>query len=117
MTAKEVSKHPVNHILCSFADSSQALRAQQLLTDNGFEEVELFEGEDAADNMTTRAKWFADTDEDLRRFQNKLREGYAVLSAKVTDKESRQAAHDLVSQCDADVITHFGKWVTRTMNA
>lgn len=117
MTAKELSNQPINHILCSFTDFQQASHAKKLLTENNFEEIELYQGDDSAERMNTRAQWFADTDEDLRRYQKKLREGYIVLSAKVSGKEERQLAHDLVSQCDADVITHFGKWVTRTMNA
>ena len=114
MTAKEISNHPENHVLASFTDRANAIAAKEALINKGLTGVELLQGEDPAHEMNTRAQWFADTDDQLRRFENKLREGYTVLSVEVEGKEGRHIVQDILSQCDAEIITHFGKWVTET---
>jgi hypothetical protein len=116
MPAEEITNRPENHALASFTSHEQAVEAKEALIGKGLTNAEVMQGENSAENMNTRAQWFADTDDELRRFENKLREGYSILAVEVHDKPMRQVVDEVLQQYNAEMVTHFGKWVTETKN-
>ena len=114
MPAEEISQRPENHVLASFLSHENAVAAEEALINKGLTNTEVMCGSNPTEHMDTRAQWFSDTDDELRRFKNKLREGYSVLSVEVHTSEARQLVHDVLKRFDAELVTHFGKWVTET---
>ena len=114
MSTEEIINESSDFAIAAFATADAANVAKQTLVGAGVKNVEVSVGEDATKRIDSRAKWFADTDEILQGYKNKLRDGYALLTVDIPDQETRQMVDEAV-RGSAEVITHFGQWVTETM--
>jgi hypothetical protein len=72
-------------------------------------------GEVAADKVDSSRKWFADTHLEIERYEKELSAGNTVLSVPVKDSRAREQIHDILQRHDARMMTHFGEWITETM--
>ena len=107
---------PRNRIVCVFEDTVSAEKARAALVDYGFapNQVRLLRENDAKE-MDTSAKWFADTDEEMKKFERQLRGGLVAVALPVRDAESRQQIYEILQSHGAHRVTHFGEWVTEVM--
>ena len=107
---------PTNRIVCIFADVPTAEKARLALVDLGFEarQLSLLTGDDAGD-IDASAKWFADTDKELKKFQRELQQGYVAIAVPVNDTGTRQEINELLQHHGAQHVTHFGDWTTEVM--
>lgn len=107
---------PGGRAIAVFDSSDAGEVARHALIENGVDQAEIYvlSGPDAADDVDTSAKWFADTDDLLERYQEKLRTGSTLVSAPVDDnlKEIQTIYH----KAGAHSMTNFGSLVTRTIN-
>ncbi|MEO8497770.1 MAG: hypothetical protein ABI614_22110 [Planctomycetota bacterium] len=119
MTEKHLLDDPTNRILTVFDKPADAEAARQEFLKEGFSaaQIRLYKGEYAGDHVDTSAKWFADTDEEIKRYQDALRAGNTVMSLPVKDSASREQIHAILTRHEARVITHFGQWVTEMMQS
>lgn len=118
MTNEEhLLEDPRNHVVCVFDDRKQADQACQELAEMGVPDGQIQEaqGEEAAQDVDASPKWFADTDDEIRRFKEELKLGNTVLSVPIAEKQSREKVHAVLKRRDARYITHFGEWVTELM--
>lgn len=108
---------PTNRVVCTFADVHDAEQAKAALLASGFtnEQIHMLVGESAADEVDTSAKWFADTDKEIKKYVRELRNGAVVLSAPVKDCDCREEVHEIMKHAGARHITHFGEWITEVM--
>ena len=108
---------PTNRVVCIFDDHATAVTAKAALLEYGFEksEVKLLQGDEGAAEIDTSAKWFADTDKQLKNFARELRNGATLLSVPVKDCDCRGEVNELVRKHGARRVTHFGEWVTELM--
>jgi len=109
---------PENRMVADFDEIQQAEAARESLLQSGFtaENVRLFSGEEAAEKVDASARWFADTDTEIQRYKRRLAAGHAVLSVSVTDGEHRKSAEAIATEHNSTLVTHFGHWVTKTIN-
>lgn len=117
MSDNKFLEDPTNRIVSVFDVRSQveAVRQELLtqgLTDN---QIRVRRGEEAATKVDTSAKWFADTDVEIEKYQRELSAGKTVVSVPVKDSADRDALHAILKRHGARMITHFGEWVTTTM--
>ena len=117
MTNKPILQDPSNRVVAVFDDRNEAKHAIETLSQlEGTDgEPKLFQGEDAADRIDTSAKWFADTDSELRRYEQELRAGNSIVSVPIVDADYREKVHAAMKQHHARLVTHFGDWVTEMM--
>lgn len=117
MSDKEFLDDPTNRIVAVLDDSSSASAAIGDLSQHGIteDEIRMARGDEAAEEVDTSAKWFADTDDEIEKYQTELKAGRIVLSIPVKDSPGREAIHGLLKQHGARHITHFGQWVTEMM--
>lgn len=114
----DLLQDPTNRIVAVFDDRGQAAAARQELlkveelTD---EDVRVLQGKGDAEDVDTAAKWFADTDDEIKRYERELRAGSIVITVPVTDSAGREKLHAILKQHDARLITHFGQWITEAM--
>ena len=108
---------PTNHVICIFDDHANALDAKAALIQFGFgkDEVHVLRGDGAAAEVDTSAKWFADTDIEMKRFERELRAGNTIVSAPVKDCDCREEVHTIMKAHNARHIVHFGEWITEVM--
>jgi len=107
---------PTNRIVSVFDTPEDALCAKKALLEAGLAEgqIKVIHGGQAASEVDTAPKWFADTDVELKRFKSALKDNKAVVSVPVEDKQQREAATQVLAQTGAALTTHFGRWVTKT---
>ena len=117
MTDERKLVNPTNRVVCVFDEHHKAVEAKDALVKEGFtdDDLRLLHGELSASQVDTSAKWFADTDEEIEKFQQELRAGNSTLSIPVQDSECREQLHALLKSHDARRVTHFGEWVTEVM--
>jgi hypothetical protein len=108
---------PTNRIVCSFDTEDHVAAVKTELRQFGIQDqqIRVRRGEKSADQVDTSAKWFADTDQHIKRFQRELRAGNSIVSVPVKDGASREQLHSLLRKHNARVITHFGEWITELM--
>ncbi len=114
---REVLNDPTNRVVCVFDNGDDAIAAREELRrcGCGAEEVHILHGRNDAEAMDTSPKWFADTDQEMQRYQHQLASGNTVLAALVHDRESRDAVHQVLKSHNARMVTHFGEWITEMM--
>lgn len=112
----EIDGDPTGRTVCSFEDAGRAAAARASLIEYGFPagEISILDGSSDADEIDASAKWFADTAQDLKRYQRELELGNTVLSVPAVDEESLQVLRKHFEKHDGRMMTHFGDWVTRT---
>jgi len=81
MSDERTLNDPTNHIVCNFADRSAAVEAKEALIKLGYGNDEVQILCESNSEIDTTAKWFADTDVELKKFERELREGAVVLVA------------------------------------
>lgn len=108
---------PTNRVVCTFDNAQKAEKARAALIDFGFtdNQVHKLVGDAAADEVDTSAKWFADTDKEIKKYEQELRAGAVVLSVPVKDCDCREEVHSILKRHDGRHITHFGEWITEVM--
>jgi len=117
MSEHNFSERPTNYVVCVFDDKQDAIYAKTALIEHGLEnrQVELVYGEQAAADVDTSAKWFADTDEEMKKYERELRNGAILLSVPVASGESRGEIQAILQTHGGRQLTHFGEWVTEGM--
>ena len=117
MNHEPLLEDPTNRVVSVFDSSDDAEAAMKELTelDCTAGAAKLYQGDAAADQIDTSAKWFADTDAELRRYERELRAGSLVVSAAIKDADARVKVHEVLKQHNARLVTHFGEWVTEMM--
>ena len=117
MSDKALLTDPTNRVVAVFDKHEDARKARDELTrvESPAEKVQLLFGEDAADRLDTSPKWFADTDEQLERYEHELRGGNTVISVAIADSADREEVHAVLTQHNARLVTHFGEWITEMM--
>ncbi|MCA9198266.1 MAG: hypothetical protein KDA87_12040 [Planctomycetales bacterium] len=108
---------PANRVVCTFDNRQQAEDAKAALADFGISghRIRVLNGEDGADEVDTSAKWFADTDKEIKKYTRELHAGNTVISIPVKDCDCREEVNRIVQNFDARHITHFGEWITEVM--
>ena len=71
--------------------------------------------ESDASDVDTSAKWFADTDKEMKKFASELRRGFVALAVPIKDSDSRNEVNAVLQDNGAQHVTHFGEWVTEVM--
>lgn len=114
---KQLLEDPTNRVVAVFEDRDKAEAARAELLRSGLTEghIRILEGRGDASDVDTSDKWFADTREDLERYERELRIGNIVIAAPITDADHREAVHDILKRHEARLVTHFGRWVTEVM--
>ena len=79
------------------------------------DQIRVMRGEEAATKVDTSAKWFADTDVEIEKYQRELTAGKTIVSVPVQDSTDRDTLHAILKRHGARLITHFGEWVTTMM--
>lgn len=117
MSEDNVQNDPTNRVVCIFDQHSQAVAAKSELISFGFEKehVQLLSGEADAADVDTSAKWFADTDKFMKKFDRELRAGATILSVPIKDRDCREGVHSILTAHGARHVTHFGEWITEVM--
>ncbi len=117
MSDKPLTDNPTNHIVCVFDNREAADAARRDIVEYGIDEnqIRVSQGKDAAEQVDTSAKWFADTDDEMEHIQQQLLAGKVALSIPIEGEKSRNAVHDILKRHQAFRITHFGKWVTEVL--
>ena len=103
---------------CAFSMTVPKPRdAKAALIGLGFEknQIHVLHGDDDAAEVDTSAKWFADTDKEIKKFEREIRHGQTVLSVPIKDCDCREGVHQILKEHDARHITHFGEWITEVM--
>ena len=96
MSTEKFYDDPTNRIVCIFDDRSDSVSAKSALIEFGYADghVRLYD-EQAASEVDTSAKWFADTDTEIKKFEQQLRSGAIVMSVPIKDKNlSRGSSQD-----------------------
>ena len=116
MSEEKFYDAPSNRVVCVFDERSSAVQAKAALIEFGYssEQVRTFD-EKAASDIDRSAKWFADTDVQMKKFERELRSGATIVSLPVNDGECREEVHRILSAHDARHVTHFGEWITEVM--
>lgn len=114
----EVFSNPSGRAVAVMDSLGQARDAKEALSQIGLDvdEIQLLDGENNADEIDSSARWFADTDDLLERYQRKLEEGNALISAPVTDQDQLKQVEKIYYTAGASTMTHFGNLVTRTVD-
>lgn len=114
---EKVLDDPTNRIVAVFDTLQRANAARDELQQHGVprDHIRILRGSETAEQVDTSAKWFADTDDEIKRYQRELRAGSTVASIPVHDGASRETIHAILKQHKARLITHFGRWVTEMM--
>lgn len=117
MPHEQLSNNLSNRVVCVFDNHQDAIAAKSALIQSGLErdQVKVMHGDADASSIDTSAKWFADTDEEVKKFERELRDGNSIVSVPVRDGTTREGVHDLLKSHEARHITHFGKWITEVM--
>lgn len=112
----QVVDDPTRRIVCVFASEQSAEQARKALISYGFErrQIERLDADDAG-AIDTSAKWFADTDKEMKKFARELRRGYVALAVPVKDSDTRNEVNEILQDHGAKHVTHFGDWVTVVM--
>lgn len=114
--ANNVTSDPTNWIVAIFDTESTATEAKRALIETKIaEEVTLLHGETDADKFDTSAKWFADTDEEMKKFQRALLAGSTIVAVPVRDREAKDHIHAILSGFTTQSTTYFGQWVYEEM--
>lgn len=108
---------PTNRVVCIFDDHTKAFDAKAALIEFGVakDDVTLLRGDSDAAEIDTSAKWFADTDVKMKKFERELRHGASVLAVPVKDSDCRTKVNQILQDHDARQVTHFGDWITEVM--
>lgn len=108
---------PTNRVVATFEDLEHAEAARRALLQKEFadQDIRLFHGEEAAAEIDASSKWFADTQIEIERFKRALAAGNAIVSVPVEDAAGRDEVDAIAREHGAAFITHFGKWVTKTV--
>ena len=117
MSDKVLLNDPTNRVVAVFDEERDAQQARTELASekSPAEKVQLLAGKEATEQIDTSAKWFADTDEELKRYEDELRAGNTVLSVAISDSSDREAVHTVLTRHNARLVTHFGEWITEMM--
>lgn len=115
-TKPQVFDDPTNRIVCVFDAEESAEKAKTALISYGFQsqQVKTLGADDSSKNDTS-AKWFADTDKEMKKFARELRRGFVGLAVPVKDSDSRKEVNEILQSHGAQHVTHFGDWVTEVM--
>ena len=107
---------PTGRAVCSFEELEHANLAREALVDRGFEldEISLLNDASEASEISAASDWFADTQDDVRRYRHEIEIGNTVLSAPATDEEQLQLLRSVFDENGGRMMTHFGDWVTTT---
>ena len=119
MSDKTLLTDPTNRVVAVFDNYADAKQARDDLArdDSPAEKVQLLSGKDDADRLDTSPKWFADTDEELERYEHELRGGNTVISVAIADSADREQVHQVLTRHNARLVTHFGEWITEMMRS
>lgn len=117
MNESKFYNDPTNRIVTIFDNRLNAVEAKSGLIEFGFDEddVRIFFDESASD-VDASAKWFADTDEDMKKFKRELQSGRTILSIRIKDCDCREEVHKILKTKKARRVTHFGAWVTEVLS-
>lgn len=117
MNDERLLEDPINRVVAVFDNEQNLESARHDLLKEGItaEQIRVMQGEQDAKRVDTSTKWFADTDEEIQRYQDELRAGSTVVSLPVTDEVGREKLHSILKRNEARLITHFGQWVTEMM--
>ena len=117
MTDEHKYDDPTNRVVCIFDDHTHAHEAKAALIEFGFEKQQVYMlcGDEDAAEVDISAKWFADTDKEIKKFERELRHGQTVLSVPIKDWDCREGVHQILKKHDARHVTHFGDWITEVM--
>lgn len=113
----QILDDPTNRVVCTFDDRQKAEEAKAALAEYGIAKhrIRVLKGEDDADEVDTSAKWFADTDKEMKKYARELQAGNVVISIPVKDCDCREEVNRIVQSFDARHATHFGEWITEVM--
>jgi hypothetical protein len=117
MTDTHLLEDPTNRIVAVFDDRDRWERARQDLVQAGLPDlrIRVMQGHKDASRVDTSAKWFADTDEEIARYQRELEAGNVVIAVPAQDPAVREQLHGILKRHNARWITHFGQWITEAM--
>jgi len=117
MSEDTLLEDPTNRVVSVFDryENAEAARGDFLKEGLAGQQIRLFHGEDSAADVDTSAKWFADTDLEIKRYRRALQDGKTVVSVPVADRAERERAHDILNRHGARMVTHFGTWITEVM--
>ena len=117
MSSPKFYEDPTNRVVSAFDSHRDAVAARMDLVRLGFDEdeIRILKGDDAAVDVDTSAKWFADTDVEVKKFERELRHGNTILAIPIEDSERRDCVHDVLKSHGARQITHFGEWIVESM--
>ena len=109
--------HPKNHVVALFSDRNAAEAAEADLVEAGKVPAEIISlcGYGDADEVQTRALWFADTDEELSHYKRGLESGGVVLAVAVDSDEAADEMARPLKRHNPARMTHFGTLVERVI--
>ena len=111
-----VLNDPANHVIATFIDrtSANAALAELKQRDMAPADAVLLVEESAAEDIDASARWFADTDELVKRYQEDLRMGKCVLCLPEPDENRRVDLIEVLKAHGANLVTHSGQWLTES---
>ena len=115
MSTQHELSDPTDQMVCSFADRSKARNAKLKLIEFGYrkEDVRLLGNSET--DVDTSAKWFADTEVELKMFERELDRGKTLLIVPVRNADDVEAMNGLLKSEGAFHVTYFGSWTTQVM--
>ncbi len=105
---------PTNKVISVFTTHEQAEAAAVELAAAGAdrEHIHVYDGKADAERIDASAKWFADTDLRLKRYQRELKEGNTVLEFVAEGSVDREKLESILNKHQARFVVLFGEWVT-----
>ena len=109
---------PRGRVVAVMDQHDQGTAAKKALVEIGLQpdEIQIIDGRTEAASIDDSAKWFADTDELLERYKQKLAAGATLISAPVNDESQLKEIQGIFYAAGAHSMTKFGTLVTRTVD-
>lgn len=118
MNEKQNKKYeePTGRAVGIFRSHAEAEAARAALIDEGRDpkDVYILYGDVDAARLDESAKWFADTDETMKRLKRNLENGHTLISAGAENDEALDAIRNIYTRTGAWKMTHFGTWMTQS---
>ena len=107
---------PTHHIVAMFGSEQQAREALATIIALGLaaSNAVILNADSSPTEIDTSAKWFADTDQVLQRFQEAIRANKTVLYVPEPDADRRDEMVTSLKASGAELVTHFGQWLTES---
>ncbi|QDT32129.1 hypothetical protein [Thalassoglobus polymorphus] len=110
--------HPSGRAIAVLDSVEQGNAAKKALIQIGVkaDEIYVLSASDEAADIDTSADWFADTDELVEQYQKKLAAGATLISAPVKNTTQLKEVQSIYYSAGAHMMTHFGTFVTRSVD-